>query len=199
MPNKRLGLVGQAPVAEPDLPPGQHATTEFPVVSTETPPSVRTDEWTFTIASGASMLRTWDWAAFRALPTEQFTADLHSVLGWSKLATSWQGVPLSILFDGLSTGVEFARIETYGDYTTNLPLEDLLEMPTWIALGHEGEPIPAEHGGPARLLVPHLYLWKSVKWVRRITLTHDDEPGTRERQGLHNYGDPWREQRFRDH
>lgn len=159
---------------------------------------MRTEEWTFTIATDTRPLRTWDWAAFGALPTEQFTADLHSVLGWSKLATTWEGVPLSVLFRGLTTDAEFARIDSYGGYTTNLPLEDLLEMPTWIALSYQGRPISVEHGAPARLLVPHLYLWKSAKWISRIVLTEHDEPGTRERGGLHNYGDPWREQRYRE-
>lgn len=125
--------------------------------------------------------------------------DLHSVMGWSKLATNWRGVPLRELWAGVSTAAEYAHIQTYGSYTTSLPLDDLVEMPTWIAFDYEDAPIPVEHGGPARLLIPHLYLWKSAKWVRRISLSNQDNPGTRERDGLHDYGDPWREQRYRDH
>jgi DMSO/TMAO reductase YedYZ molybdopterin-dependent catalytic subunit len=193
-----MRLVSVDPANDSDLPPGQHATTEFPVESTETPPRVRRGEWTLTIAVGARVLRTWDWRAFRGLPHERFSVDLHSVLGWSKLATDWEGVPVQVLLADLEAEAEFARIDTYGDYTTNLPLEDLLEMPTWIADSYQGQPIAADHGGPARLLVPHLYLWKSAKWIRAISLTDHDQPGTRERGGLHNYGDPWRQQRYRD-
>lgn len=190
-------VTGDRPTAWSDLPPGQHVTTDFPVVSTEGLPEPAVDRWTFTISTQTGIERCWDWAEFRALPSEPFTADLHSVLGWSKLATSWEGVPLQVLLGGLSTELEYVHVQTYGDYTTNLPLEDLVEMPTWVAFDYEDEPISAEHGGPARLLVPHLYLWKSAKWVRGIVLSDHDRPGTRERSGLHNYGDPWREQRRR--
>ena len=144
-------------------------------------------------------MRSWDWPAFRAMPHEKFCVDLHSELGWSRLATHWEGVPVGMLFADLDARAEFARIDTYSDCATNLPLEDLLEMPTWIADGYEGLPIPTARGGPARLLVPHLYLWKSAVWIRAINLSDHDQPGTRERAGWHNYGDPWREQRFRDH
>jgi len=144
-------------------------------------------------------LRSWDWPAFRAMPHEKFCVDLHSELGWSRLATHWEGVPVGMLFADLDARAEFARIDTYSDDTTNLPLDDLLEMPTWIADGYEGSPIPIARGGPARLLVPHLYLWKSAIGIRAISLSDHDQPGTRERAGLHNYGDPWLHQRFRDH
>ena len=190
-------VTADQPTDASDLPPGQHATADFPVVATEPPPDVGLDRWTFTISTGAGVVRRWDWDRFRALPSEQFTVDLHSVLGWSKLGTRWGGVPLRVLLDGLPTDAEFAHVHTYGGYTTNLPLEDLVEMPTWVALDYEGCPIPPEHGGPARLLVPHLYLWKSAKWVRALTLSDQDRPGTRERDGLHHYGDPWRQQRRR--
>lgn len=141
----------------------------------------------------------WDWLAFHALPAETFCVDLHSVAGWFKIATCWRGVPLREFLAGLSTVAGYAHISTWGSYTTSVPLEDLVEMPTWIAFDYEGAPIPAEHGGSARLLIPHLCLWKSAKWVRRIALSNRDRPGTTERGGLHLYGDPWREQRYRDH
>lgn len=192
------GIIGPGPPSCPDLPPGQHATTAFPIVSTMPPPRVRTAHWTFTLTTETGLKRTWRWAAFRALPAEKFDVDLHSVQGWSKLGTNWAGVPLRILLDGVRTTAEYAHVATYGDYTTSVPLEDLQEMPTWIAYEYEGEPIPIDHGGPARLLIPHLYLYKSAKWVRGITLSDHDEPGTREREGLHHYGDPWREQRRHD-
>ena len=192
------GITGPGWRSRPDLPPGQHATTEFPVVSTQPPPRVRTAQWTFTLTTETGLQRLWSWAAFRALQAEMFCVDLHSVHGWSKLATNWTGVPLLTMLDGVRTTAEYAHLCTYGDYTTSVPLEDLLEMPTWIAHGYEGRPIPVAHGGPARLLIPHLYLFKSAKWVRGITLSDHDEPGTRERGGLHHYGDPWREQRRHD-
>ena len=196
---RRLRAVGRRPVTDSWLPPGQHATTSELAAATAAPPSIRRAQWTFTIAARGETLRTWDWPAFRSMPHEAFCVDLHSELGWSRLATHWEGVPVRALFADLNFRAEFARIDTYGDYTTNLPLEDLLEMPTWIADGYEGRPIPIARGGPARLLVPHLYLWKSATWIRAISLSDRDEPGTRERAGQHNYGDPWLQQRFRDH
>lgn len=168
-------------------------------MSTEPPPEVRTDQWTLTVTSGGGPLRSWDWTAFRGLRHEQFTVDLHAAQGWTTLATRWQGVRVSVLLDGLATDSEFALIRTYGEYRTSLPLEDLLEMPTWIADGYGDRPIAPARGGPARLLVPHLYLWKSAKWIREIRLSDHDEPGTSERNGRHHYGDPWREQRAPRH
>jgi DMSO/TMAO reductase YedYZ molybdopterin-dependent catalytic subunit len=181
-----------------ELPPGQYVTDDFPLEAAGTPPTVRTDEWTFSIVAGGQTIGLWDWPSFQALPHEPVNVDLHSEHGWSKLATEWHGVPLSGLFDGLDLQEEFVRVDTFGEYSTNLPLEDLLEMPTWLVDAYQGEPLTAERGGPARLLVPHLYLWKSAMWIRSITATKDDQPGTRERGGRHNYGDPWRQQRFRN-
>ena len=180
-----------------DLPPGQHLTRGFPNEPGEAAPAIDLDEWTFTLEYRSGATREWDWPAFRALPSEQLVVDLHSVEGWSKLATTWEGVPLRILFAGVAVTGKYAHVDTYGMFTTNLPVDDLLEMPTWLAFNYEGEPLAAERGGPVRLLVPHLYLWKSAKWVRRITTSARDRPGIREREGLHNYGDPWREQRYR--
>jgi len=197
MPDQRLSVVGTG-FADVDLPPGQHATDAFPIMGAGPPPDVRTDRWTLAITTGdGNVVRSWDWTAFRALRHQQFTVDLHAARGWSKLATRWDGVRVSVLFEGLATDAEFAHIHTFDEYSTSLPLEDLLEMPSCIADGYDDRPIPPEHGGPARLLVPHLYLWKSAKWVRAIDLSDHDEPGTRERAGRHSYGDPWREQRDR--
>jgi DMSO/TMAO reductase YedYZ molybdopterin-dependent catalytic subunit len=124
--------------------------------------------------------------------------DLHCVTRWSKLATSWRGVSLDTLFDPVDTAADFALVHAYGGYTTNLPVEDLLGGKAWVAFAYDGDDLTPEHGGPARLLVPHLYLWKSAKWVRSITLSHDEVPGFWETAGYHNYGDPWREQRYWD-
>ena len=133
-----------------------------------------------------------------ALPSEAFTVDIHCVTKWSKLDTSWTGVPVATLLDGIDTEAEYDAVLVWfdGGYTTNLPLVDLSEGRAWVAYEYAGEPLEPEHGGPARLLVPHLYLWKSAKWVRGLTLTVDDEPGFWEAAGYHNYGDPWREQRY---
>ena len=113
----------------------------------------------------------WDWAALLALPAETPTVDLHCVTKWSKLATRWQGVSLDTLLADVETTADYALVTSYGGYTTNLPLEDLLDGKAWVAYEYDGEDLPPEHGGPARLLVPHLYLWKSAKWVRGITLS----------------------------
>ena len=138
----------------------------------------------------------WDWAGLQALPQAEPTVDLHCVTRWSKLATSWRGVSLDTLLADVETAADYVLVESYGGYTTNLPLEDLLDGQAWIAHEYDGAPLAAEHGGPARLLVPHLYLWKSAKWVRGLTLSLQDEPGFWETAGYHNYGDPWREQRY---
>ncbi|MGH8940930.1 MAG: molybdopterin-dependent oxidoreductase, partial [Actinomycetes bacterium] len=161
-------------------------------------PRVEDGDWQFTIATETGALHEWDWHAIRALATESPTVDLHCVTRWSKLATTWEGVSLDTLLAEVETGADYASVDSYGGYTTNLPLEDLLGGKAWVAFRYDGEELSPEHGGPARLLVPHLYLWKSAKWVRGITLTALDEPGFWETAGYHNYGDPWREQRSWD-
>jgi DMSO/TMAO reductase YedYZ molybdopterin-dependent catalytic subunit len=129
------------------------------------------------------------------LPSEEVAADIHCVTRWSKLDTSWTGVSLDVLFDAVSTTYDYAMVQSYGGYTTNLPLKDLLGGKAWIAHQFDGKALTPEHGGPARLLVPHLYFWKSAKWVNGITMQQFDDPGFWERLGYHRYGDPWREQR----
>ncbi|GAA1766414.1 sulfite oxidase-like oxidoreductase [Luedemannella helvata] len=182
--------------ADPHLPPGQYLTHDFPVLSAGPTPRVDTATWQFTITTETGEKHTWDWAALTALPTDNPRVDLHCVTKWSKLGTEWVGVGLDTLFADVETAADFALVHSYGGYTTNLPLEDLLDGQAWITYEYEGEPLAPEHGGPARLLVPHLYLWKSAKWVRGITLLTEDEPGFWEGVGYHNYGDPWREQRY---
>jgi len=137
-----------------------------------------------------------DWDAFRELPAESITADIHCVTRWSKLDTMWEGVSLDTLLADITTDAAFALVRSYGGYTTNLPMKDLRNKHAWVKSRLNGDDLVAEHGGPARLLVPHLYFWKSAKWVRGITLLGHDEPGFWERYGYHNYGDPWREQRY---
>ncbi len=189
------GFAGRGRV-DPHLPPGQYLTHDFPVLSAGPTPRVDTATWQFTITTETGEQHAWDWAALMALPVDTPHVDLHCVTKWSKLGTSWAGVSVDALFADVETAADFALVHSYGGYTTNLPLEDLLDGQAWITYGYEGEPLAPEHGGPARLLVPHLYLWKSAKWVRGITLLTEDEPGFWEGVGYHNYGDPWREQRY---
>jgi DMSO/TMAO reductase YedYZ molybdopterin-dependent catalytic subunit len=195
-----MGIVtrgfGRRWAADDRLPPGQYLIGDFPVLSAGPTPRVPLDMWTFTIRDENDDVQEWSWRELTALPIEEITVDIHCVTGWSKLDTVWRGVSLDILLDAVETAADYALVRSYGDYPTNLPLEDLRDGKAWIAVEFNGEPLTAEHGGPARLLVPHLYLWKSAKWVRGLDLLVQDEPGFWEQLGYHNYGDPWREQRY---
>jgi DMSO/TMAO reductase YedYZ molybdopterin-dependent catalytic subunit len=190
------GFSGRRREGGQNLPPGQYLVEDFPVLSAGPTPRILPEHWELTVTNEGGEVYRWDWAAFQALPFESVTVDLHCVTRWSKLGTAWQGVSLDTLLEEVETAAEYASVLSYGGYTTNLPLEDLLDGQAWIAYGYDGDDLEPEHGGPARLLVPHLYLWKSAKWVRGITLTESDEPGFWETAGYHNYGDPWREQRY---
>jgi DMSO/TMAO reductase YedYZ molybdopterin-dependent catalytic subunit len=181
---------------DPKLPPGQYLTEDFPVLSAGPTPRIALDRWEFVITTETGQQHRWDWARFRQLPTETVTVDLHCVTKWSKLSTNWEGVRLDTLLEDVESAADYALARSFGGYTTNLPLEDLVDGKAWVAFRYDGEDLAPEHGGPARLLVPHLYLWKSAKWVRGIDLRLDDEPGFWESLGYHNYGDPWREQRY---
>ncbi|GGL05799.1 molybdopterin-binding protein [Sphaerisporangium melleum] len=178
------------------LPPGQYLTHDFPVLSAGPTPRVRLDTWEFTIDTETGQTHRWTWRQLLDLPSETPTVDLHCVTKWSKLGTSWKGVSLDVLMEDVETTAEYALVYSYGGYTTNLPLQDLLDGQAWITYEYDGEELAPAHGGPARLLVPHLYLWKSAKWVRGIRLLNEDWPGFWETAGYHNYGDPWREQRY---
>jgi DMSO/TMAO reductase YedYZ molybdopterin-dependent catalytic subunit len=178
------------------VPPGQYVTDDFPVLSAGPTPHTSLDDWDLTITGEVDGLRRWSWDEFRALPSEPVTVDIHCVTKWSKLDSEWEGVPIDTLLDGVDTTAEHVVAFCDGGYTTNLPLEDLTEGKAWIAFAFDGEPLDPEHGGPARLLVPHLYFWKSAKWVRGLRLAATDEPGFWEQNGYHNYGDPWKEQRY---
>src|SRR5262245_29914746 len=188
------GFGGRHRDASVQLPPGQYLVHDFPVLSAGPTPYVETDEWAFTVTTETGERHTWSWHDLMALPQETPTVDLHCVTKWSKLGTSWRGVSLDVLLADVESAADFVMARSYGGYTTNLPLEDLLDGQAWIAHEFDGDELAAEHGGPARLLVPHLYLWKSAKWVRGIRLLLEDEPGFWESVGYHDYGDPWREQ-----
>jgi len=178
------------------VPPGQYATDDFPVLSAGPTPQVPLDEWDFTITGEVDELHRFTWEEFRALPSETITVDIHCVTKWTKLDTAWEGVRVETLLESVETSAEYVVAVCDGGYTTNLPLEDVVDGKAWVAFGYDGEPLDPEHGGPARLLVPHLYFWKSAKWVRGLQLASTDEPGFWESNGYHLYGDPWREQRY---
>ncbi len=182
--------------SNPDLPPGQYLTEDFPVLSAGPTPRIDLSKWELAVVTETGQRVAWSWDALQALPAEDFTTDLHCVTKWSKLGTSWRGVPVSALLAGAQTGATHVMAYSYGNYTTNVPLPDLLDGKAWIAYQYDGAPLSPEHGGPARLLVPHLYLWKSAKWLRELRLMVGDQPGFWENAGYHNYGDPWREQRY---
>ena len=178
------------------VPPGQYVTGDFPVLSAGPTPHTPLESWTFTIRGAVDEPISWSWDELQALPSETVTVDIHCVTKWSKLDTDWTGVSLDTLLDGVDTSAEFVLAFSDGGYTTNVPLEDLRGGKAWIAYGYGGEPLEPEHGGPARLLVPHLYFWKSAKWIRGLRLQTEDEPGFWEINGYNNYGDPWKEQRY---
>jgi DMSO/TMAO reductase YedYZ molybdopterin-dependent catalytic subunit len=183
--------------AEPGrVPPGQYVTGDFPVLSAGPTPRVSLETWTFELRGEIDEPRRWSWEELQALPQDDITVDIHCVTKWSKLDTAWSGVSVDTLLDGVDTAAEHVVAFCDGGYTTNLPLEDVTGGRAWVAFGYGGEPLDPEHGGPVRLLVPHLYFWKSAKWVRGLELRVDDEPGFWENYGYHNYGDPWREQRY---
>ena len=180
------------------IPPGQYVVDDFPVLTAGPTPYTPLNAWDFTIIDETgSVAGRWSWDEFRALPAEAPTVDIHCVTRWSKLGTRWEGVSIDTMLDGIETDAEFVTVYADGDYSTNLPLADLVDGQAWIVYGFDGADLDPEHGGPARLLVPHLYFWKSAKWVRGLQLRNEDEPGFWEALGYHNYGDPWREQRYR--
>jgi DMSO/TMAO reductase YedYZ molybdopterin-dependent catalytic subunit len=190
------GFFGRRRESSPDLPPGQYLTEDFPVLSAGPTPVVDTATWVFSITTESGEVHAWNWEQLKALPIEDIGTDIHCVTRWSKLGTSWRGVSLDTLFAGVETANKFVMASSYGGYTTNVPLADLLGGKAWIAFEFDGEDLDPEHGGPARLLIPHLYFWKSAKWIRGLRMMERDDPGFWEQNGYHIYGDPWLEQRY---
>ena len=179
------------------LPPGQYDVGDgFPVLSAGPTPRTPLSGWDLSIQDETGGRVRWTWEEFRALPREPITVDIHCVTTWSKFDTWWEGVAVDTLLQDVETSAAFVLARCDGGYTTNVPLEDLTDGRAWVVDTYAGEPLAPEHGGPARLLVPHLYFWKSAKWVRGLTLTVEDEPGFWEAAGYHMYGDPWLEQRY---
>jgi len=182
--------------SDPKLPPGQYLTEDFPVLSAGPTPRIDLNKWQFTVVTEAGGRHTWSWQELLALPSEDVTVDIHCVTKWSKLGTRWRGVSIDTLLADVESSADYVMAHSYGGYTTNLPLEDLTDGQAWIAYRFDGENLAPEHGGPARLLVPHLYFWKSAKWVNGLEMMPEDSPGFWESAGYHLYGDPWREQRY---
>jgi DMSO/TMAO reductase YedYZ molybdopterin-dependent catalytic subunit len=190
------GFAGRRRSGSDRLPPGQYLENGFPVLQTGPTEIVDTATWLLIITTETGEAHTWTWEQFRALPSEEVTTDIHCVTQWTKLGTAWRGVSCDVLLDGVETSAGFVMAHSYGGYTTNMPLADLRDGKAWIAYEYDGAPLHPDHGGPARLLVPHLYLWKSAKWIRELELMPRDRRGFWELGGYHDYGDPWHEQRF---
>lgn len=178
------------------VPPGQYVTDSFPVLSAGPTPHVDLATWRFSLTSPTGAETSWSWDEFKDLPAETVNVDIHCVTKWSKLDTEWRGVSLDVLLADVDETGSHALFQSFGGYTTNVPVVDLAGGKAWVAYEYDGEPLHPEHGGPARLLVPHLYFWKSAKWVNGATLHHADRRGFWESYGYHNYGDPWLEQRY---
>jgi DMSO/TMAO reductase YedYZ molybdopterin-dependent catalytic subunit len=180
------------------VPPGQSVTEGFPVLSATPTPHIPLDQWSFTLKVGPKPVKSWNWEQFNALPQTRITRDIHCVTKWSKFDTAWAGVSIDDLFAaaGIEPPTRYTLAHSYGGYSTNVPVADLIGGKSIIALRYDGQPLEPAHGGPARLLVPHLYFWKSAKWLNGLQFTQRDEAGFWELRGYHLYGDPWREQRF---
>jgi len=178
------------------LPPGQYAESGFPVLTAGPTPAVRTEDWQFTIDGMVGRSREWTWEQFHELPFETVPCDIHCVTKWSKLGTSFGGVSVDVLLADTAPQGAYTMAHCHGGYTTNVAIDDLIGGKAWVVTEHEGAPLPREHGGPARLLVPHLYFWKSAKWVSGLRVMDHEEPGFWEENGYHIRGDPWKEQRY---
>jgi DMSO/TMAO reductase YedYZ molybdopterin-dependent catalytic subunit len=194
------GFTGRGRAArDPRLPPGQYdAGADWPVLHAESTPHLTTYRWTFTVEGLVDRPTSWTWEEIRALPRSRYSGDIHCVTTWSKFGMTFDGVSVDTLVDaaGVRPEARFAVATAHTGYTTNLPLADLTGGKAWVVWDVNGSPLTTEHGGPARLLVPHLYFWKSAKWVSGLRIGAEDEPGFWERNGYHDRGDPWLEQRY---
>jgi DMSO/TMAO reductase YedYZ molybdopterin-dependent catalytic subunit len=194
------GFVGRrrAPERGQRVPPGQYVTTDFPVLSAGPTPHTALDSWTLTLEGLVNARKSWTWAEFTALPSKDYTVDISCVTKWTHLDMRWRGVSVDTLLETVQLDRAAAFVIAYcdGGYTTNLPLADVVNEQAFVAYMYDGAPLAPEHGGPARLVVPHLYFWKSAKWIRGLRIVERDEPGFWETFGYHNRGDPWLEERY---
>jgi DMSO/TMAO reductase YedYZ molybdopterin-dependent catalytic subunit len=180
------------------IPPGQHSTLDFPVLSAGPTPRTPLDRWTFTIEGLVREPAKWTWQEFLQLPAQEFVVDIHCVTKWTKLDTHWEGVSVDTLLEHVELDHQARYVTAFSDggYTTNIPLPDLINGQAFVAYQYDGKPLAPEHGGPARLVVPKLYFWKSAKWVRGLRLMANDKSGFWESLGYNNHGDPWKEERY---
>ncbi|MGN6502457.1 MAG: molybdopterin-dependent oxidoreductase, partial [Pseudolysinimonas sp.] len=190
------GFSGRGRERDDRLPPGQTLVEDWPVLSAGVTPQIDPADWSFEIKDETGAEHRWNWEQMRALGLEDITVDIHCVTHWSKLGMAWRGVSLDKVFENVESEYDYVMAHSYGGYTTNIPLDDLLDGKAWIAFEANGEPLDPEHGGPVRLLVPHLYFWKSAKWLRGMTMMPTDDPGFWEQSGYHIHGDPWLEERY---
>ena len=194
------GFTGKRRPERPErLPPGQYDTgRDWPTLTAEATPDIAPEDWTITVDGLVERPHTWSWREAHALPGSTYFGDIHCVTSWSKLDTTFGGLAVDELLAIARPRAEAAYVMAHCStgYTTNLPLEDVTGGKAWLAWEYDGRPLPVDHGGPVRLLVPHLYFWKSAKWLNGFTLMNGDEPGFWEGFGYHNYGDPWREERY---
>ena len=181
------------------IPPGQHETSGFPVLSAGPTPRIPLEKWTFGIGGLVEAPAQWTWEQFNALPQQAFTKDIHCVTKWTKLDTHWEGVTIDTLLEHvtLKPDARYVMAHSFGGYTTNIPLHALRGGKAFVAFRFDGQPLAPEHGGPARLVVPHLYFWKSAKWVSGLRFMANNEAGFWEKNGYSLHGDPWIEQRYR--
>jgi DMSO/TMAO reductase YedYZ molybdopterin-dependent catalytic subunit len=194
-----LGKFFQKPAGEQSdrVPPGQYLTKGFPVLTYGQTPQVNIEGWQFRVW-GLAKPATFTWSDFMALPQHDFTADFHCVTRWSKLDVKWTGVKVTDFMRLIEVDPKAVHVmeHCYGGYTTNIPLEDFVREENFFAHTVFGEPLPAEHGGPMRLVVPHLYAWKSAKWINGLEFLDHEESGFWERNGYHRRGEPWAEERY---
>ncbi len=184
---------------DPRLPPGQYDIgSDWPVLSAEATPNLAAAEWRFTIEGLVRNRVTWNWDEIHALEPATYEGDIHCVTTWSKFGVTFRGVSVDTLLAAAVPLPSASHVVAYSHtgYTTNLPLDDVTDNKAWVVWDYDGRPLEIAHGGPARLLVPHLYFWKSAKWVAGLRLLDHDEPGFWEVNGYHDRGDPWLEQRY---
>lgn len=194
-------LTGRVTRPEADrLPPGQHLVRDWPVLDLGLTPNRPTRFWRLDITGAVERPKSWNWEEFTAIPQRELVSDIHCVTTWSRYDNHWRGLPVRELLDIVEPRAEagFVELHSSDGYTTNLTLEDFAAPDALLATTWEGKPLSAEHGGPTRVVVPHLYFWKSAKWVNRIHFRETDKPGYWEVRGYHNRGDPWREERYSD-
>jgi DMSO/TMAO reductase YedYZ molybdopterin-dependent catalytic subunit len=189
---------GRRESPEGRTPPGQVLTAKFPVLPYGPTPRVDLESWRLKVWGLVDAPMEWDWAGIMALPQHSQTVDIHCVTRWSKLDTTWEGIPFTEIASRVAPRPEadHVMIHCYGGYTTNMRLDELLDEDVMLAHHYDGQPLEREHGGPMRLLVPKLYLWKSAKWLSGLEFIHGNRPGFWERYGYHMHGDPWTEERF---